>query len=378
MQRNKTQRRFTRRSARRGHSFGTAVAIVLLILIGVGSLMSTQTASARNTPTPSPAPGETMPPFDPDAPLTAASMEPGQEPTDTPAAAPSETPLAALCNSPTPAPEEPVAPVNPMDGADEPEIVIEEPDWRPLKGVIVGIDPGHQTHSNSQQEPVAPGSSETKAKVSSGTQGVKTRIPEYEINLQIALLLRAALEAQGATVYMTREINDVDISNIERAKMMNELGANVVLRLHCNGSDDQSANGIGLFVKSGGDGAAESYAISETLIAAMGEATGARTEPIHVRDNYSGLNWSTVPSILVEMGYQSNPAEDELLASQEYQALLVEGMVNGLTQYFAEHPVPEPSADPDASEEPNTEEASASPAMPDQFALTEDPDEIGE
>ncbi|MBO4298407.1 MAG: hypothetical protein J5998_06380, partial [Clostridia bacterium] len=147
MQRKKTQRRFMRRSARRGHSFGTAVAIVLLILIGVGSLMSTQTASARNTPTPSPAPGETMPPFDPDAPLTAASMEPGQEPTETPAA-PSETPLAALCNSPTPAPEELAAPVNPMDGADEPEIVIEEPDWRPLKGVIVGIDPGHQTHSN--------------------------------------------------------------------------------------------------------------------------------------------------------------------------------------------------------------------------------------
>jgi N-acetylmuramoyl-L-alanine amidase len=128
--------------------------------------------------------------------------------------------------------------------------------------------------------------------------------------------------------------------------MMNELGVDVVLRLHCNGATNQSLRGIGLFVKSAGDGAEASYAISEYLIAAMGGATGAPTEPIHVRDNYSGLNWSTVPSILVEMGYMSNPEEDRLLCSESYQALLVQGMVRGLENYFADHPVPAPTAAP--------------------------------
>ena len=130
-----------------------------------------------------------------------------------------------------------------------------------------------------------------------------------------------------------------------------------MLRLHCNGSTNQSTSGIGLYVKSSGEGAEESYAISEVLIAAMGEATGANTEAVHVRDTYSGLNWSTVPSILVEMGYMSNPDEDEKLCSPEYQSELVHGMVDGLITYFTEHPVSAPSASPSVSPE-----ASVSPA----------------
>ena len=83
----------------------------------------------------------------------------------------------------------------------------------------------------------------------------------------------------------------------------------------------------------------------------MGEATGANTESVHVRDTYSGLNWSTVPSILVEMGYMSNPDEDEKLCSPEYQSDLVHGMIDGLITYFTEHPVSAPSASPSVSPE---------------------------
>ena len=216
----------------------------------------------------------------------------------------------------------------------------------PLSGVIIGIDPGHQARANLDREPIAPGSGETKYKVSGGTQGVVTKVPEYEVVLKIGLLLRTALEAQGAEVYMTRETNDVDISNIERAQMMNEAGAHVVLRLHLNGGMSESTRGIGAFVKSKGSGAEESYAIAETLLAALGETTGARIEQIQVYDTYTGLNWSEVPSILLEMGYMSNPDEDRLLNTEEYQALLVEGIVRGLTGYFDEHPVDAAGYDP--------------------------------
>ena len=105
-----------------------------------------------------------------------------------------------------------------------------------LEGLIIGIDPGHQEKGNSEKEAIAPGSKEKKAKVSSGTQGVSTRVPEYIVNLDVSLMLRDALEAEGAQVIMTRETNDVDISNQERAIMMNEVGADLVLRIHCNGS----------------------------------------------------------------------------------------------------------------------------------------------
>ena len=106
-----------------------------------------------------------------------------------------------------------------------------------LAGIKIGIDPGHQAHANREQEPIAPNSKKTKDKVASGTQGVKTRVPEYQVNLDVSLKLRDALEALGCEVYMTRETNDVDISNLERAQMMNELGVDLVLRIHCNGSE---------------------------------------------------------------------------------------------------------------------------------------------
>lgn len=329
----------------------------LALLLGLTAC----TAKPVDTPTPSPnagttdAPGDASPaPTDdtPAAPANPAATT-AQPATDAPTATntPTATARADATASAAPATEAAAAPGNPMATGDTPSINVTEESRGLLDGVKVGIDPGHQAHSNSAQEPVSPGSKETKAKVSSGTQGVKTRVPEYEVNLQVALLLRDALEAQGATVYMTRDTNDIDISNVERAEMMNELGVDVVLRLHCNGSTNQSTSGIGLYVKSSGEGAEESYAISEVLIAAMGEATGANTESVHVRDTYSGLNWSTVPSILVEMGYMSNPDEDEKLCSPEYQSDLVHGMIDGLITYFTEHPVSAPSASPSVSPE---------------------------
>ena len=66
----------------------------------------------------------------------------------------------------------------------------------------------------------------------------------------------------------------------------------------------------------------------------MSEATGAKANGIYQRDTYSGLNWSEVPSILVEMGYMSNPEEDEKLCDPEYQARLVSGMTEGVCAYF--------------------------------------------
>lgn len=199
-----------------------------------------------------------------------------------------------------------------------------------LAGVRIGIDPGHQEHANREQEPIAPNSKKTKDKVASGTQGVKTRVPEYQVNLEVSLQLRDALEALGCEVYMTRETNEVDISNLERAQMMNELGVDLVLRIHCNGSEKKTDRGIGLYVTKTGDIAEESFAAAKAILPEMLRTTGAHDHGIHKRDTYTGQNWSTVPCVMVEMGYMSNPDEDELLNDPEYQAKLVQGMLEGI------------------------------------------------
>ena len=218
----------------------------------------------------------------------------------------------------------------------EPDAQDTEPDAEPgrLAGIVIGIDPGHQAHGNSQKEAVAPGSREKKAKVSSGTDGVVTDIPEYITVLEISFQLRDALLAEGAEVYMTREEHDVDISNQERAKMMNDLGCDLVLRIHCDGADSSRANGIGLYVNESFPISEASYAAAEAILPRMCESTGAKERGIFESDSYTGLNWSEVPCILVECGFMSNPREDELLNTPEYQRLLARGMVEGICDYF--------------------------------------------
>ena len=367
MKRRSKKRSFRSRRARQikrlvAFAITTVLAVATLVLgawhlglfgqpVSADSVSPTPAATLGATASPTAAPTVAPTAIPTRAPTAEPTAEPSPEPTGEPTAEPTPEPTDKPSPEPTaePSPEPSVVPANPTAAR---LITIEETERGVLTGVRIGIDPGHQLKGNSAQEPVAPGSAETKFKVSGGTQGVATGVPEYECVLQVGLMLRDALEAQGAEVFMTREVNEVDISNIERATMMNELGANVVLRLHCNGANNPSLRGIGLYVKSKGDGAQESYAVSEYLIDAMGRATGARTEPIHVSDTYSGLNWSTVPSILVEMGYMSNPEEDRLLCSADYQARLVDGMVKGLEAYFIDHPVPAPTQAPAATATP--------------------------
>lgn len=206
---------------------------------------------------------------------------------------------------------------------------------KPLTGVKVGIDPGHQAKGNNQKETVAPNSKATKPKVSSGTAGVSTRIPEYKTVLEISMKLRDALEEQGAEVYMTRETHDVNISNQERAKLMNGYGVDVVLRIHCDGAENRSKRGIAVYCSKSNAIAAESYRACEAILPAVCAVTGAKNNGIISNDNYTGQNWSTVPCLMVECGFASNPEEDVLLNSEDYQWKLAEGLTQGIIDYIA-------------------------------------------
>ena len=167
----------------------------------------------------------------------------------------------------------------------------------PLTGVKIGIDPGHQARGNNERETVAPDSTETKAKVTSGTAGVETRIPEYVTNLEISLKLRDALVSQGAEVYMTRETNDVDISNQERAKLMNGYGVDLVLRIHCDGAENKSKHGIALYCSRSNAIAEESYRAAEAILPVLCETTGAQNNGI-----VSNPNCSTIITLMAVAG----------------------------------------------------------------------------
>ena len=104
------------------------------------------------------------------------------------------------------------------------------------------IDPGHQTKGDSSKEPIGPGATETKAKVTTGATGVYTKQKESELVLKVSLLLEKALKNEGYNVIMTRTTNNVNISNKERAMIANDAEADAFLRIHADSYSDSSVN----------------------------------------------------------------------------------------------------------------------------------------
>ena len=212
----------------------------------------------------------------------------------------------------------------------------------PVIKKIIAIDAGHQLVADSTKEPLGPGSTVLKNRVSSGTQGIVSKVPEYIINLEMALKLKAKLIAEGYEVVMIRETHDVSISNKERAEIANNAKADLFIRIHANGSSNTKVKGIETIYPSPenpfvGALSESSKKISTLILEEMIKTSGAENRGAIPMDIMSGLNWSKVPMTIIETGYMSNKDEDKLLITNEYQNKLVQGMVNGIKLYFAEN-----------------------------------------
>ena len=206
----------------------------------------------------------------------------------------------------------------------------------------VAIDPGHQGEwvNMSDTEPVAPGSSEMKAKASTGTTGRFSGVPEYQLNLDISLKLRDELLQRGYEVILTREDNDKAISNSERALMAADLGGDVYVRIHANGADDPSVNGALAMTMSPdnpyvGSLFEKSYELAGDILNAYCAETGFANLGIQYYDNMTGINWSRIPVMILEMGFMTNQSDDMAMQDLSMQERMVKGIADGLDAWFA-------------------------------------------
>ena len=217
-----------------------------------------------------------------------------------------------------------------------PESEPEEKVW------TVCIDAGHQSYGISEKEPNGPGSTEMKAKLTSGTRGVATKIPEYQLTLDVSLLLEQELQARGYNVVMIRRTNDCPLSNAERAQVANESGADIFIRIHANGSEVSTVSGMLCCAPTqsnpylSSEVISESIRLSQLVVDRFCDVTGARNRGLMGTDTMTGINWCQIPVTIVEMGFMSNPEEDKLMATDTYRALMVQGIADGIDAYFGE------------------------------------------
>ena len=191
----------------------------------------------------------------------------------------------------------------------------------------VAIDPGHQGPNvdMSALEPLGPGSTEMKAKASTGTQGAFTGLEEYQLNLDVSLKLE-------------QELNDTAISNKERAEYAAEQGAEICVRIHANGADSAASGALTISPSSANPYVASLYEqsnlLSQCVLDSYCQATGFDNRGVTYADNMTGINWSTIPVTILEMGFMTNEHDDLQMSDPDFQDTMVTGIADGIDSYF--------------------------------------------
>lgn len=213
-------------------------------------------------------------------------------------------------------------------------------DALPLAGHIICIDPGHGVTPLTRKNmkgPVSPISEETKPLYTEGTHGAN--LTEEALNLMVGLKLREKLASLGAKVLITREVSEAAVTGLERCEIANRGNADVHIHLHADGVDDSAAHGVSVLVPSpellGTPSILEeSVRLGELMVDCVAESTGAKNRGTTPRSDLTGLNFSEMPSVFLEMGFMTNRQEDALLETEAYQNQIVDGIVQSLFLWY--------------------------------------------
>ena len=206
-------------------------------------------------------------------------------------------------------------------------------------GITVCIDPGHSGVVASGYVPLGPGSSDMKLADTSGTRGRFSGVAEYVLTMQIANQLRTELEARGYNVIMTRTDNSTPVDCVTRAQIGNN-GADIMVRLHFDGLDNSSVSGAhSIVIAPNNPWNPQTYAgsarLGRCIIDSYCSATGIRNRGVSEQNNMTGNNWSTIPCVLLEMGFMTNQHDDLYMTNPANHSAMVNGIANGIDAYFA-------------------------------------------
>ena len=159
------------------------------------------------------------------------------------------------------------------------------------------------------------------------------RISEKDKTLDVAQRVRRILQADGYRVIMTRD-SDVFVPLPTRVAIANSYrGANFV-SIHFNCASRVGANGIETYYYRS-DSASLAASIHRNVVSgAPSENRGIRRRGFYV------LRRTTIPSVLVECGFLTNPTEGRLALTGDYRQKLAEQIARGIRRQPAPYTRP--------------------------------------
>lgn len=205
---------------------------------------------------------------------------------------------------------------------------------------LIVIDPGHQRYADYRLEKVAPKSDKWMPMMPASTYGVATGQAEHQLTLDVAKYLQQDLIEAGYKVKLTRNKNVIAKSVKERAQFANKQEADLYIQLHADGVTNAQASGMYVISPAKNnpytkDIYEESNSLSQAIIQTASKEKLAIYKTGYVKsEDLSALNWSKVPTVLVELGYLNNAKDDLRLSKKSYQQKLSETITKGINQYY--------------------------------------------
>lgn len=179
-----------------------------------------------------------------------------------------------------------------------------------FKGTLIVIDAGH-----GGKDPGAVGS----------------KVYEKDITLKSAKMLESELLKQGFKVYMTRTTDEY-VGLYERAAMANELDATLFVSIHANAFTNSTANGVEVLY--GNDSLSSDRGLAQKIQKQLVSALGATDRGVASRPRLVVVKETKMTSVLVELGFVTNPAEQEKLMSDAYLLKAAKAMANGVVEFL--------------------------------------------
>jgi N-acetylmuramoyl-L-alanine amidase len=156
---------------------------------------------------------------------------------------------------------------------------------------------------------------------------------EKDITLAVTKRIASLLEGKGYAVGVTRN-KDEYVSLGEVCRRANTFGADIFVSVHCNAAEVPTAHGVETFHHpTSRKGIQLARLIQAELVAATGRRDRCKPDGAKYA-NFYVLKHTAMPAVLTEIGFISNPEEEELLASEDYQRKCAEAIVRGIDAYF--------------------------------------------